>query len=93
MCDYGNNQVQVLDPNGGFSIGNESGPTNLTEYLLTVKPLYWSYSCLITLVHSSPPLAKKGGKEVNLIKPNGIVLDCNSFWYVCDWDNNHIHVF
>ena len=77
--EYGNKRVQVLDPNDHYhrqfsdkSVG-QGNLTDLREYTLPkTMYMYWTMKTIVfmyssCLVNFSPPLARKGGKEVNSV--------------------------
>ena len=107
VCEYGNNRVQVLDPNGRYlgQFGDKNGPGKLNQpdgIRIENNCVYVSDSGNHRIAvfqlsgHSGVFLTsfgKEGWERGEFNKPRGIVFDCNSFLYVCDWANNRIQVF
>jgi len=104
VSEFGNNRVQVLNPNGRYlrQFGNKRGPGELKE----PEGIHIAHDCVYVSDHGNHRIAvfqlsgaflTSFGKRVEgrdkILRPRGIVFDCNGFLYLCDWLNNDVQVF
>ena len=104
VSEFGNNRVQVLDPNGHYlrHFGDESVPGKLNK----PEGIHVANNCVhvsdsgdnrILVFQLSGAFLTSFGKEGRgrgeFCHPIGIVLDCDGFLYVCDLLNQRIQVF
>ena len=104
VCEYGNNRVQVLYPNGCYL--RQFGSMSWLQKLEQPHGIHIAHDCVYVSDHDNNCIAvfqlsgafltsfgKEGRGRGEFDNSKGIVLDCNGFLYVCDWLNNRIQVF
>ena len=104
VSEYGNNRVQVLDPNHLYlrQFADKSGPGKLKEPegihiandFVYVSD-YGNHRIAVFQLSGEflTSFGQKGRGRGEFNRPRGIVFDCDGFLYVCDWLNDRIQVF